>query len=168
MLNIPSELTPEVVRLILVPQEDIRQLAYFLWEQDGRPESDGNHYWFAAETRLQNKLAGERFIAANPKVEELLTDAAKIAEVLRSEPDGEPIPGEPAYRDHSADLYPCVPTNPEEAEPTYDQQLRNAEPEYFPALDAIGALDKNQVADIKRSIAVAFEFAEIPNEPVNA
>jgi hypothetical protein len=32
----------------LVSDEAIRQRAYFLWENDGRPEGRGDHYWHLA------------------------------------------------------------------------------------------------------------------------
>jgi hypothetical protein len=37
-------------------EEDIRQLAYFKWEQAGRPEGDGKDFWLAAERELNSPL----------------------------------------------------------------------------------------------------------------
>jgi hypothetical protein len=37
------------------PSEDqIRARAYFLWEEAGRPECDGTHFWLEAEKELGN------------------------------------------------------------------------------------------------------------------
>lgn len=38
--------------LQIVSEEDIRQKAYLLWEEAGRPESDGVEFWLRAETEL--------------------------------------------------------------------------------------------------------------------
>jgi hypothetical protein len=33
-------------------QEEVRVTAYFLWEQDGRPEGRDEHYWWAAVEKI--------------------------------------------------------------------------------------------------------------------
>ena len=43
--------------------EQIRQTAYFLWEQDGRPEGRATEYWLRAKQSLQRQLAYDRFLA---------------------------------------------------------------------------------------------------------
>ncbi|MBR7159050.1 MAG: DUF2934 domain-containing protein [Alphaproteobacteria bacterium] len=32
----------------------IREAAYFMWENDGRPETDGTEYWFKAMSQLSS------------------------------------------------------------------------------------------------------------------
>lgn len=34
--------------------EEIRELAYLKWEQAGKPECDGNHFWDLAKQELEN------------------------------------------------------------------------------------------------------------------
>jgi hypothetical protein len=42
--------------------EQIRQTAYFLWEQDGRPDGDGAAYWLRAKEALVRQLAYDRWL----------------------------------------------------------------------------------------------------------
>ena len=35
-------------------EDVIRTRAYFLWEQAGRPEGDGAHFWYEAEREVGN------------------------------------------------------------------------------------------------------------------
>ena len=43
--------------------ERIRQTAYFLWEQDGRPEGQAISYWLRAKEMLLRELAYDRWLA---------------------------------------------------------------------------------------------------------
>jgi hypothetical protein len=43
--------------------ERIRQTAYFLWEQDGRPEGGAFDYWLRAKDMLQRELAYDKWLA---------------------------------------------------------------------------------------------------------
>jgi len=41
----------------------IRATAYFLWEQDGRPEGRSFEYWLRAKEMTQRRLAYDRWLA---------------------------------------------------------------------------------------------------------
>lgn len=41
----------------------IRDTAYFLWEQDGRPEGQAMSYWLKAKQMHQRQLAYDRWLA---------------------------------------------------------------------------------------------------------
>jgi hypothetical protein len=41
----------------------LRQTAYFLWEQDGRPEGRAFDYWLRAKEMLLRELAYDRWLA---------------------------------------------------------------------------------------------------------
>jgi hypothetical protein len=43
--------------------EAIRRTAYFLWEQDGRPEGESFNYWLRAKDMHQRQLAYDRWLA---------------------------------------------------------------------------------------------------------
>ncbi len=43
--------------------EQIRRTAYFLWEQDGRPEGQAMAYWLRAKQALIRQLAYDRWLA---------------------------------------------------------------------------------------------------------
>ncbi|MHA6297205.1 DUF2934 domain-containing protein [Devosia sp. CAU 1758] len=43
--------------------EQIRQTAYFLWEQDGRPTDGAMDYWLRAKQMHQRQLAYDRWLA---------------------------------------------------------------------------------------------------------
>ncbi|QQR41068.1 DUF2934 domain-containing protein [Devosia rhizoryzae] len=43
--------------------EQIRQTAYFLWEQDGRPEGRAMDYWLRAKAMHQRQMAFDRWLA---------------------------------------------------------------------------------------------------------
>jgi hypothetical protein len=43
--------------------EQIRQTAYFLWEQDGRPEGQAMEYWLRAKQMHQRQVAYDRWLA---------------------------------------------------------------------------------------------------------
>jgi len=43
--------------------ETIRNTAYFLWEQDGRPEGRSFDYWLRAKEMHQRQLAYDRWLA---------------------------------------------------------------------------------------------------------
>ena len=42
--------------------EQIRRTAYFLWEQDGRPEGQSMAYWLRAKQALIRQLAYDRWL----------------------------------------------------------------------------------------------------------
>lgn len=59
--------------------ERIRQTAYFLWEQDGRPEGRSFDYWLTAKEMLLRELAYDKWLADGAPVdraEEHWRDAA--------------------------------------------------------------------------------------------
>jgi len=41
----------------------IRDTAYFLWEQDGRPEGRAMEYWLKAKQMLQRQIAYDHWLA---------------------------------------------------------------------------------------------------------
>ncbi|HEV7291507.1 MAG TPA: DUF2934 domain-containing protein [Devosia sp.] len=43
--------------------EAVRNTAYFLWEQDGRPEGRAFHYWLKAKEMHQRQLAYDKWLA---------------------------------------------------------------------------------------------------------
>ena len=43
--------------------EAIRRTAYFLWEQDGRPEGKAQDYWLKAKEAHLRQLAFDRWLA---------------------------------------------------------------------------------------------------------
>lgn len=42
--------------------EQIRRTAYFLWEQDGRPEGQAMAYWLRAKQALIRQMAYDRWL----------------------------------------------------------------------------------------------------------
>jgi hypothetical protein len=63
--------------------ERIRQTAYFLWEQDGRPEGREFHYWVTAKEMLLRELAYDKWLAEGTPVdraEEIWREAAQEIE----------------------------------------------------------------------------------------
>jgi hypothetical protein len=46
----------------------IRQTAYFLWEQDGRPEGRAFDYWVRAKEMLMRELAYDKWLAEGAPV----------------------------------------------------------------------------------------------------
>jgi hypothetical protein len=46
--------------------EDIRLTAYFLWEQDGKPEGREQEYWLRALKRHQRQDEADVDLAQNP------------------------------------------------------------------------------------------------------
>ncbi|MGB3338828.1 MAG: DUF2934 domain-containing protein [Devosia sp.] len=49
--------------------ERIRHTAYFLWEQDGRPEGRAFHYWLRAKEMLLRELAYDKWLAEGTPVD---------------------------------------------------------------------------------------------------
>lgn len=43
--------------------EQIRQTAYFLWEQDGRPEGRAMEYWLKAKQMHQRQIAFDHWLS---------------------------------------------------------------------------------------------------------
>lgn len=59
--------------------EQIRQTAYFLWEQDGRPEGRSFDYWLRAKEMALRQIAYDKWLADGTPVdraEEHWRDAA--------------------------------------------------------------------------------------------
>ena len=46
----------------------IRQTAYFLWEQDGRPEGHSFDYWLRAKDMLLREMAYDQWLAEGAPV----------------------------------------------------------------------------------------------------
>lgn len=49
--------------------ERIRQTAYFLWDQDGRPEGRSFDYWLRAKDMLQRELAYDKWLSEGTPVD---------------------------------------------------------------------------------------------------
>ena len=49
--------------------DGIRQTAYFLWEQDGRPEGGAFDYWVRAKEMLLRQLAYDKWLAEGTPVD---------------------------------------------------------------------------------------------------
>ena len=47
-------------------EEEVRTTAYFLWEADGRPEGNGEHYWWAAVEKIARAKAADLQIDKPP------------------------------------------------------------------------------------------------------
>lgn len=47
-------------------QEEVRRTAYFLWEQDGRPEGREEHYWWAALEQIARQKSADELLTAKP------------------------------------------------------------------------------------------------------
>ena len=47
----------------------LRQTAYFLWEQDGRPEGRAFDYWLKAKNSLLREMAYDRWLAEGTPVD---------------------------------------------------------------------------------------------------
>ncbi len=43
--------------------ERVRETAYFLWEQDGKPEGKASEYWLRAKDMHQRQLAYDKWLA---------------------------------------------------------------------------------------------------------
>lgn len=37
----------------MITEDSVREKAYLLWEEAGKPEGDGSEFWFEAEKQLQ-------------------------------------------------------------------------------------------------------------------
>jgi hypothetical protein len=49
--------------------EAMRRTAYFLWEQDGRPEGRAFDYWLRAKDIQQRQMAYDRWLAEGAPVD---------------------------------------------------------------------------------------------------
>lgn len=47
-------------------ERSVRETAYFLWEQDGRPEGREQDYWFAALERCLRQRQADRLLTNAP------------------------------------------------------------------------------------------------------
>jgi hypothetical protein len=43
-------------------EEEVRRTAYFLWEQDGRPMGQDDHYWWAALEKIARSRSSDVLI----------------------------------------------------------------------------------------------------------
>jgi hypothetical protein len=50
----------------LLDDESIRLTAYFLWEQDGRPEGREHEYWLRAKERCLRQSESDLLLALGP------------------------------------------------------------------------------------------------------
>jgi hypothetical protein len=55
-----------VERTAAASEDDIRQLAYRLWEADGRPDGRQEEYWFAAEAQFRKAPDEDRLDVYSP------------------------------------------------------------------------------------------------------
>jgi hypothetical protein len=54
-------------------EQAVRETAYFLWEQDGRPEGQEKEYWFRALERTLRERHSSREIGRDPDEQHKLT-----------------------------------------------------------------------------------------------
>lgn len=47
--------------------EAVRLTAYFLWEQDGRPEGRAEHYWHRAREKHRSERRYDGWLSEEPK-----------------------------------------------------------------------------------------------------
>ena len=47
-------------------EQSVRETAYFLWEQDGKPEGRENDYWFRALERQLRERNADRDLKSGP------------------------------------------------------------------------------------------------------
>jgi len=47
-------------------ENEVRETAYFLWEQAGRPKGSENDYWFQALERCLRKRDADRALRVDP------------------------------------------------------------------------------------------------------
>ena len=59
-----SELEPEVI--MTDRDERIREMAYFLWLEEGCPEGAAERHWFAAETLIESEPLERKRIEGEP------------------------------------------------------------------------------------------------------
>lgn len=45
-------------------EEEVRTTAYFLWEQDGRPEGQNDHYWWAALEKIARQKSSDALLTS--------------------------------------------------------------------------------------------------------
>jgi Protein of unknown function (DUF2934) len=95
----------------------IREIAYHLWEQEGRPEgeSDSHRLWLAAEAQFEAEVTERKDAGSEPPPEAALEPPAEAA----VEPRAEPVP---------AVKKPVRPVKPKTDEPTAEKPARSAKP----------------------------------------
>ena len=74
------------------PEERIKEIAYRLWEQEGRPDGHSDRLWLAAEAQYEADIAKERYEAEIAKDEPAGEKPARSAEPKSDEPPAEPPP----------------------------------------------------------------------------
>lgn len=65
-------------------EQSVRDTAYFLWEQDGRPQGREQQYWFAALERCLRRRESE--LALNQSLAESQGEAERPSGGSKSEP----------------------------------------------------------------------------------
>ena len=75
----PGQATPD-------RNDRIREIAYFLWLDEGRPEGEEARHWVAAEALLESEPEQRKRIEGEPPGEPVnpMTDAPTAPEVRRS------------------------------------------------------------------------------------
>jgi hypothetical protein len=48
-----------------IDEEEVRLTAYFLWEQDGRPEGRAQEYWYRARAQHRRMRASDEELEQN-------------------------------------------------------------------------------------------------------
>ena len=51
-----------VIEPLPLDEEEVRTTAYFLWEQDGRPEGQNDHYWWAALEKIARQKSSDALL----------------------------------------------------------------------------------------------------------
>jgi hypothetical protein len=54
---------------VALDEEAVRRTAFFLWEQDGRPEGRELEYWTRAEEQLRRQLVNDQALAEGDPAE---------------------------------------------------------------------------------------------------
>ena len=49
----------------VLDEEEVRLTAYFLWEQDGRPEGREEHYWWAALEKIARQKSSDALLRSS-------------------------------------------------------------------------------------------------------
>ncbi len=60
---------PQPMRKNSQVADRVRQTAYFLWEQDGRPEGRAFEYWLRAKDMLLREMAYDKWLAEGTPVD---------------------------------------------------------------------------------------------------
>ena len=66
-------------------EEAVRQTAYFLWEQDGKPEGQANTYWLRAQERHARQRDYDAWLGEGSSQERAGDDAERGGHTNRPE-----------------------------------------------------------------------------------